>query len=394
MIIQSTVPTVVLTRDLARLPKRARRTVAKIVRRIRAATAGNDERRVRGLIGQLLNSFHAKFAAVEAANRRLRPAARRPVEQVIELAQTLDLWSPSSERATIRSVPKPRGGHRYVVAFGIENRARQILVSWALKPWILPKLLHQQNALNGGRDRAIQKIAQTIEEERHTYAVELDIKDCFGSISIDWLKEHLPLPPNVTQAVCAADQINLVALDIHAGTCPTSRQGLPQGSAVSPIIAEYVLARILREAPEGVAFQAYVDNIFVSAPDEIGARQHQQTLERLFEAHPAGLLRVHSHGPQRIENGLPVLGYVLLLVRRRVRIGIRYGREEHILEKIEALWDRGDITPEERQSRADRMINGWCAAHALWRGVRRFERNVRGHIQYLVPPSDQIAIRT
>lgn len=213
----------------------------------------------------------------------------------------------------------------------------------------------------------------------------LDVRDCFGSISIEWLKQHLPLPPAVTQAVCAADQINLVVVDIHAGTCPTSRQGLPQGSVVSPIIAEYVLARILEEAPEGVAFQAYVDNIFVSAPDEMVARQHQQTLERLFEAHPAGLLRVHSDGPRRIENGLPVLGYVLRLVRRRVRVGIGYGREERILEKIEALWDRSDITPEERRTQSDRMINGWCAAHALWRGVRRFEHNVRAHIRYLVP---------
>ncbi|MCJ2098898.1 reverse transcriptase domain-containing protein [Methylobacterium sp. E-046] len=385
MTIQSTVPAADLTRDLAKLPKRARRAVAKLVRRIRAATAENDERRVRGLISQLLNSFHAKFAALEAANRRLQSTARRPVEQLYKLAQTLDLWSPSSERATIRSVPKSRGGHRYVVAFGIENRARQILVSWALKSWILPRLLRQQNALNGGRDRAIQRIAQTIEERRHTYAVELDIKDCFGSINIDWLKEHLPLPPDVTQAVCAADHINLVALDTHAGTCPTSRQGLPQGSAVSPILAEYALARVLREAPEGVAFQAYVDNIFVSAPDEIGARQHQQTLERLFEAHPAGLLRVHSHGPRKIEDGLPVLGYVLRLVHRRVRIEIEYGREERILEKIEALWDCSDIGSEERRTLSDRMINGWCAAHSLWRGVRRFERNIRGHIQYLVP---------
>ncbi|WP_342162125.1 reverse transcriptase domain-containing protein [Methylobacterium sp. SD21] len=347
--------------------------------------AGNDERRVRGLIIRLLNSFHAKLAAVEAANRRLQPVARLPKDQLFELAQTLNLWSSSSEKATIRSIPKPRGGHRYVVAFGIENRARQILVSWALKPWILPKLLHQQNALNGGRDKAIQKFAQTIEERRHTYAVELDVQNCFGSIRVDWLKEHLPLPPEVTQAVCAADQINLIALDIHAGTCPTSRQGLPQGSAVSPIIAEYVLACVLKEVPEGVAFEAYVDNIFVSAPDEIGARQHQQTLERLFEAHPAGLLRVHSTGPQGIRNGLPALGYVLRLVRRRVRIEIGYGREEDILHKIEALWDRGDISSEERKIRADRIISGWCAAHALWKGVRRFDRNIREHIRYLVP---------
>lgn len=368
--------------------KLARRTRAKLIRRLRSAVGANHHRRTRRLIVQILRSYHCKLVALDKANSRLKRDVRVSFEELKRRAGMLDPWTATGERVELRSQPKPRGGFRMIMSFGLENRALQILVREVLRVWALPKLLSQQHLLAGGHNHAVEAASHMIERGGHEHAVELDIQDCFGSIKGDWLKQKLPLPPEVIDNVCAASHLNLVALDITAHRhLNKSRNGIPQGSSVSSLIAEIAVASVLEHAPEGVEFQAYVDNVLCSAPNEQTAQSSQQTLERLFRAHPSGFFSVRSLGVRRLAEGVPFLGYVLSLERRRVSISVSHSKQDAFGARVEALWDRSDLDSTTRAAKADGLIRGWCAAHRLWGSVRVLEQHMREHIRYLIPPT-------
>jgi len=368
--------------------KLARRTLAKLIRRLRSAVGANHHRRTRRLVVQILRSYHCKLVALDEANRRLKRDVRVTFEELKRRAGMLDPWRATGERVELRSQPKPRGGYRMIMSFGLENRALQILVGNALRVWVLPKLLSRQHLLAGGHNHAVEAATQMIEKGGHRHAIELDIQDCFGSIKVDWLKQVLPLPPEVIDNVCAASHLNLIALDTTAYRhLNKSRIGIPQGSSVSSLIAELAVASVLEHAPEGVEFQAYVDNVLCSAPNEQTAQLHQRTLERLFRAHPSGFFCVKSSGVGRLAEGVPFLGYVLWRKRRRVRVNVSHSKQDAFGARVEALWDRSDLDSSSRAAKAEGLIRGWCRAHRLWRSVRRLERQTREHIRYLIPPT-------
>ena len=118
-------------------------------------------------------------------------------------------------------------------------------------------------------------------------------------MSVETGEDH-PLPPEIIENVCAASHLNLIALDTAAYRhLNKSRMGIPQGSAVSSLIAEFAVASALEHTPKGVEFQAFVDNILCSAANERMARLHQSTLERQLLAHPSGFFSVKSSGVGR-----------------------------------------------------------------------------------------------
>ena len=76
-----------------------------------------------------------------------------------EMAETLNVWEKCNEKVVLDPQPKPNGEDiRYIVKFGPENQARQLLIK--------NSLLHRfrthpnQYVFNGGRDKAIQVLAE------------------------------------------------------------------------------------------------------------------------------------------------------------------------------------------------------------------------------------------
>jgi hypothetical protein len=188
--------------------------------------------------------------------------------------------------------------------FGIENRALQYLV---LDPLMaLADLDPSQYALRGGVKAAIKDVADAM-KSGPVCAIEVDIKDCYSSFDGKKLQSLIPLPKEVTQRVITSKYLHLIGGNAHDLFGPAdgeewepillndvladARRGIPQGSAVSPLVTEMVLAASLKQIPILGSVFAYADNTLLMAKNESDAVSMSKALWSALDAHPVGRLR-------------------------------------------------------------------------------------------------------
>ena len=370
------------------LVARCRRRALKMRKRLSNAARNGQPSRFAGLCRVMLSSYSCKLAALHHANRRVEPSRWVSDEQLEVIAANLNLWTPSEERALVWSAPKSSGGHRLFISYGLRDRAKQILVKWTMESWIRQRLMPQQHHLNGGRPAAVRATSTTIEEGGHRYGIELDIRDCYGSISTQWLKEALPLPTQVIDYVCTAGHLTLVPMDTMASShLQRCRRGLPQGSAVSPLLAEFVVASVLATVPQGIDLQVYVDNVFCSARSREELRRDELALKHCFAVHPSGFFAVRASQVQDLKDGFAVLGYNIERRWRKAVIRVSDARHSAFACRVERLSEQPGQTMKQRRAATSRLIRGWFNAHSLWWGAKRTERQLRSHIRLWTPCS-------
>jgi hypothetical protein len=108
------------------------------------------------------------------------------------------------------------------------------------------------------------------------------------------LSEHLNIVPSTLHHTAAYSSNG--AADTHQGGLPLeqyladARRGIPQGSSVSPIVAEMLLAPVLHQVPAGGEVVAYADNILVIAKNDGDADSMSESLGIALTTHPAGQL--------------------------------------------------------------------------------------------------------
>jgi reverse transcriptase-like protein len=215
------------------------------------------------------------------------------------------------------------------MAFGIENQALQYLVL-ALLEQVADIAPYQYLVRNGGTHAAIKQVVKAM-STGPVWAVEVDVVDCYPSFDGKKLKDQLLIPKEVTGNVLISEHLNLKGGNLAGitksgpfgpagdpkapmtpeGMLAAARQGIPQGSAVSPFIAETMLAIALREVPKLGDIVAYGDNCLLLAKKESDVVTMTEALETALKAHPVGLLtpkRKRFHPGQRVE----FLGHYLI----------------------------------------------------------------------------------
>ncbi|WP_338466393.1 hypothetical protein RXV95_12625 [Novosphingobium sp. ZN18A2] len=133
--------------------------------------------------------------------------------------------------------------------------------------------------------------------------LHFDVADFYGSISHAWLERHLGIDPAVVRHQVHLGQMSINVPGEMATVCAThkaSREGgqwgIPQGSALSCLIAEQVMADVLRSAAVFGEHRAFIwsDNVGVLVP-------------RHRAGEVAGLVRTAfaDHGVKRTEDLTP-----------------------------------------------------------------------------------------
>lgn len=181
--------------------KRARKQLKRITGACKKAIENGDLAEVVRFVRMILNSKNCKILAVlKAAERNKKQPSRKTL---IELGMKLDVWQPSSEPAYASYMVKdgPNADHRPIIAFGLENKARQILVADVLRTLI--KTHPCQYLLNGGRHKAIDALASAW-KQGYRYGFLLDVEKCFQNIGGKQLHHYLPLPQEVINNVILA----------------------------------------------------------------------------------------------------------------------------------------------------------------------------------------------
>jgi hypothetical protein len=148
--------------------------------------------------------------------------------------------------------------------------------------------------------------------------LHLDITDFYPSVSVEWLQRELPLQGQLIHDVVLIDQGHVLrwhlgpARSLYEVNEETDRRAvLPQGSAAAPIVAEFVIAKVLQDAAvllEGLRLFNYSDNLGTLLPPDRDHAVLEERLRDLFQRHPAGPFQLRVV-VSSIERPFRFLGY-------------------------------------------------------------------------------------
>jgi hypothetical protein len=376
--------------------KQAQAHCRTMLRRLREADSAQKGRRADHLARLYLTSLDAKYLATLQANKALPMSRRKHAAELPAIAKSLNPWAGSEERVKLIPKFKDDGNVRLLMSFGIEHRALQYLV--------LPILraradVHPAQYASVGVHSAVRRAAELL-AEGHTWAIESDIQNCFQSFDGEQAKENLPLPKRVVERVALSSSLLLtLGHDSIFGPAQSdrddellikslfadARRGIPQGSAISPLIAECLLAPAYHQLSGAGQVVGYADNTLIMGTTKGGVSSTYQSLWAAFMAGSAGQLRPNK--PKQFKPGDPIefLGHRLRLVKGAVWIEPNPVNLKAFESNVgRALSDiRRSDTRAERARRAEnlrRYVRSWTAAFSLWPKAKKRREEALKHI--------------
>jgi RNA-directed DNA polymerase len=361
------------------------RKKAQIADQVRIGRIRTAQKKQNELLRCLPARLLAAVAAIRKINKRRldRPIGNHhpiPFRRVWSLAEQLrrDLAAPSYGIARLK--PKRNHEFREVCMFELFDVARQKLVAISITPFV--RLHHSQYGLNGGRSAACEALLEAMNNAPNgTKFMHVDITNFYGSIDHDWLGDNLPLSANIIQNVITLDNMRNIlrwhlglAHQHDEGTEEMDRQrirkGIPQGSAVSPIVAEFVIANVLRSRAdlfEGLSFFNYSDNLGILMPEDMDESAFMEHLRGVFRAHQAGPFQLRLLDVSDICSPFSFLGYhfektssvARAFLPERVAFNREMNYERNLLE----------AETEEQVLRIEHAVRSYCASFSLWDGA-------------------------
>ena len=286
----------------------------------------------------LLGSFSGRLCAVLRSLHRF--GLYKHPATLGGMAEDLSVWEPLSEPVIAFWVPKRPGAYRLICMDGFWRTAQRLLVRDLYSLMGLDNEFDFSRKGGGGEKALVQYVCQHITKGYHWW-VPTDIRDCFPSLRtghFSWLPIDGRLLKNVvflpkcakvkivipkdseTQAVIEHLKASYPDLDVTSiadaekVTAQMVRQGLCQGSVLSPLLARAFVGHELRAslgAMKGVR-ASWVDDLYFGARVREDARAAYQAFKERLLSHPAGPIELHEGKPIKAETReLHVLGYRL-----------------------------------------------------------------------------------
>lgn len=277
---------------------------------------------------------------------------------------------PGQVRLTSRQ--KSDGRTRVIRSFDFYDKAQQRLLANALLPFLGS---HPSQFGQRGTKLAAETLRTAVERSPPDYVfMHVDIRNFFDNIDEGWIRENVPLPRCMMRwafngSYCIRQSARRSQAHPNAGeeTKQNGRRGIPQGSALSPIIAEFCVTQMINEFEEliGHLVVNYSDNFgLLCEPGDVECLE--QVLRERFNAHPAGPFTIRIE-TRSIKQECRFAGYSFcrdengrctFWVRKRdweTRYYYLWGKlfESHTAEDIETTI---------------RKIDGFCGAWPLWSG--------------------------
>jgi RNA-directed DNA polymerase len=237
-------------------------------------------------------------------------------------------------------IPKTHGpGMRVLGVPTVADRVAQTVVAFRLEQVVEP-LFHPDSYGYRPRRSALDAVAACRQRcWRWNWAVDLDIEKFFDSVPWDLLVKAVKAHTDQAWVVLYVQRWLAAPLQHPDGSVRPRGRGTPQGSAVSPVLANLFLhyafdAWMAREHP-GVVFERYVDDAVVHCATEHQARAMVLAIsERMVEVglrlHPDKTKIVYCKDSNRrgifADTEFTFLGYTFRPRRSRSRAGINFTR--------------------------------------------------------------------
>lgn len=229
--------------------------------------SGKSLKAVRREVDKYLGSQLIRFVAVVKANKKLAVADRLSIQECWSLANNLRFHMPLTEPVKVYTKAKAHGGKRPISVFGIGRKAVQLLVRSLLDHRLKPRAWQYTHR---GVHKAIEYIVK-LNPSADVNVRKLDIVNQFGNFQEVQLREFCKeLPKDVVRIGILSNTYPLTSMDgspIAEETSYQARQGIAQGSAVSPLVAALSVAQLDWTPPEGVHLLNSADDFLLICDD-------------------------------------------------------------------------------------------------------------------------------
>lgn len=231
-------------------------------------------------------------------------------------------WWPKPSREKL--IPKPTGGTRPLAIGCLEDKIVQNLCAKILEAIYEPIFHRHSFGFRAGRDahQAIARLHQEIRLRKdNCVVVEMDIEKFFNNIShiklIELIKQRIT-DPHILRLIERMLKNSILSED---GEIKVNEVGVPQGSPISPILANIYLHHILDQwfeknwAGRGQMIRYADDAVFVFNNEQYATDFQKALNEQLWNegsiklnADKSGLTKFNYRKP---EGDIPFLGFVL-----------------------------------------------------------------------------------
>lgn len=234
--------------------------------------------------------------------------------------------------------PKGSGGYRLICQDGLWRTAQRLLVRDMYSLMGIEADFDFSRRGAGGEKALVDHVCKHI-TSGYDWWVSTDIKNCFPSLRpahFDWLpidgrlltnivflpkcekvKVLIPKDPKAVIDFLQAsypDHGVTTIMDMVKLTVQMVRQGLSQGSVLSPLLARGFVGRELRASLGGmkVTRASWVDDVYIGAHVRKDVQAAFQAFKERLLSHPAGPIELHDGKPVHASTRkLTVVGYRL-----------------------------------------------------------------------------------
>ena len=283
-----------------------------------------------------------------------------------ELRASLDAGTYRPSPAQRVTIPKPGGGERELGVPTVTDRFLQQALSQVLSPVFEPNFSDLSFGFRPGRSahQAVKAARRAIEDGR-TWVVDVDLDRFFDRV------QHDALMARAARKVGDRRILKLIRRYLDAGVMVAgvkvaTQEGTPQGSPLSPLLANIMLDDLDHELERrGHAFVRYADDLRVYVASERAAQRVLEGIRVFVER------RLHLRVNQAKSGIAPATVRGLLgfgFYRRdgvvRVRLGSK--TKTRLRTRLRELTSRRrSIAMPIRLALLNRFISGWTAYFAL-----------------------------
>lgn len=171
-------------------------------------------------------------------------------------------------------IPKGENAYRHLGLLTVRDKILQTAILLQIEPLIDQTFYPSSFAYRKGLGPvdASRKVFALIKSNQFSWAAKMDIKNFFDSV------DHTLLATQLQKHISDPELFNLIMLCLKMGTVDWNNQwqdrllGIPQGSILSPLMANLYLTELDRAiADEGAAYVRYADDFIVLTKNEKSA---------------------------------------------------------------------------------------------------------------------------
>ena len=181
-------------------------------------------------------------------------------------------------------IPKPNGEKRPLGISTVVDRTVQAAVANVLRDEYESQFSDNSHGFrpNRGCHTAINQ-ALKYANEGYTYAVDLDLRKFFDTVNHSKMLQVLYKTVKDSRVMQLISRMQKVKV-MEDGKCTKSQIGLPQGSAVSPVLANILLNELDQELDRrGHKFVRYADDMVILCKSQRAAERVLESVTRFIE---------------------------------------------------------------------------------------------------------------